>query len=74
MIAIILIAPLIVFENLALKNARNNPIECIVSCLDTDFGRTIYYILSGLWIMIANLIGRIFLDLIIHRERHIYFV
>lgn len=68
-VAIILIAPLIVFENMALKNAKNNTVKCIEYCLDNDFTRTAYYIITGFWILIADVLGWIFLELIIKKEK-----
>jgi len=68
-VAIILLAPLIVFENMALKNARNNTVKCTEYCLDNDFTRTAYYIITGFWIFIADILGWIFLELIINKEK-----
>ncbi|CAD8084424.1 unnamed protein product [Paramecium primaurelia] len=73
-LTIILLAPLIVFENMALKNARNNTVKCTEYCLDNDFTRTAYYIITGFWIFIADILGWIFLELIINKEKQIYLV
>ncbi|CAD8098688.1 unnamed protein product [Paramecium sonneborni] len=73
-VAVILLAPLIVFENMALKNARNNTVKCTEYCLDNDFTRTVYYIITGFWILIADVLGWVFLELIINREKQIYLV
>lgn len=73
-VAIILLGPLIVYENMALKNARNNTIKCTEYCLDNDFNRTAYYIITGFWIFIADILGYIFLDLILNREKQINLV
>ncbi|CAD8180964.1 unnamed protein product [Paramecium octaurelia] len=73
-VAIILLAPLIVFENMALKNARNNTVKCTEYCLDSDFTRTAYYIITGFWIFVADILGWIFLELIINKEKQIYLV